>query len=101
MQRKAIHGMELWLTQGILHLPQRMFSRTTYHAQPYLSTVVQIFVESGGRIKPADAWKLFQEKHPAPESESTCYPPMSKIKSKISALKAAYKKSNCLPIIPE
>mmetsp|Transcript_14161 Transcript_14161/g.20676 ORF Transcript_14161/g.20676 Transcript_14161/m.20676 type:complete len:488 (+) Transcript_14161:4829-6292(+) len=52
-------------------------------------------------VKPADAWKLFQEKHPAPESESTCYPPMSKIKSKISALKAAYKKSNCLPIIPE
>jgi len=76
-------------------------SSTRGIAQPYLSTVVQIFVESGGRIKPADAWKLFQEKHPAPESESTCYPPMSKIKSKISALKAAYKKSNCLPIIPE
>jgi hypothetical protein len=64
-------------------------------AEPFYSTVISIFNESDGQVKPAEAWKLFQEKHPSPSdatSPENNYPSMQKVKSKISALKAAKKK---------
>ena len=74
-------------------------------AMPHLVTIVRIFVKCEGNVTLQDTWHIFQENHPPPEdlesSNDSNYPAMQKVKSKISALKTALKKTNVLPCIPE
>ena len=74
-------------------------------AMPYLATIVRIFVERKGNVTLRNAWHILQEKHPPPAdlelSNDSNYPAMQKVKSKISSLKSALKKTNVLPCIPE
>ena len=82
-----------------------MLSNSRGIVMPYLATVVRIFVEREGNVTPQDPWCIFQENHPPPEdlesSNDSNYPAMQKVKSKISSLKSALKKTNKLPCIPE
>ena len=69
-------------------------------SQPYLSTIVRIFNNSNGQIMPKEACESFLKSHPPNDESSThvlSYPSMKQVKSKISSLKAAFKKSNVLP----
>lgn len=67
--------------------------RKTGIAEPYRSTVMQIFVESQSTIKPADAWQKFQLKHSQPleGDHSLKYPSKKQVTSLISSLKTKYK----------
>ena len=64
---------------------------------PYLATVIRIFNESNGTIKPAAAWTAFQQIHPPPVNnleEQAKYPTAVKVKGKISALRTQARAAN-------
>jgi hypothetical protein len=64
---------------------------------PYLATVIRIFNESNGTIKPAAAWTAFQQIHPTPinnPEEQLRYPTAAQVKGKISALRSQWRAAN-------
>ena len=64
---------------------------------PYLATVIRIFNDSNGTIKPAAAWTAFQQIHPPPTNdavEEARYPTAVKVKGKISALRSQARAAN-------
>jgi hypothetical protein len=64
---------------------------------PYLATVIRIFNESNGTIKPAAAWTAFQQIHSPPVNypdEQAKYPTAIKVKGKISALRTQARAAN-------
>jgi hypothetical protein len=64
---------------------------------PYLATVIRIFNDSNGTIKPAATWTVFQQIHPLPTNnaeEEARYPTAAKVKSKITALRSQARAAN-------
>ena len=70
---------------------QTTLTTTRGMQMPCLATVIRIFNESNGTIKPPAAWTTFQQIHPPPVNnpeEQARYPTAVKVKGKISALRS-------------
>ena len=72
-------------------------------AQPYLGTIISIFRQCEGKMRPKDFYNEFLQVHSASDDERSAtqtFPERKQVLSKFSQLKSKFNKTNILPILP-